>query len=90
MKEILELSISLEEAGIDIPAMKQKLEKGAVALANEFNELFQGQKSIHLNGKEISAKTEIEALLDDGATPRQLTGRSIRRLSPSADSESSV
>jgi hypothetical protein len=90
LKEILELSISLEEAGIDTSEMKQKLEKGAVALANEFNELIQGQKSIHLNGKEISAKTEIEALQDDGATARQLTGRSIHRLSPSADSESSV
>lgn len=90
LKEILELSISLEEAGIDTSAMKQKLEKGAVSLANEFNELIQGQKSIHLNGKEISAKTEIEAILDDGATARQLTSRSIRRLSPSADSESSV
>ena len=90
LKEILGLSKSLEEAGIDTSAMKQKLEKGAVALANEFNELIQGQKSIHLNGKEISAKTEIEALQNDGATARQLTGRSIRRLRPSADPESSV
>lgn len=88
LKEILGLSNSLEEAGIDTSALKQRLEKGAVALANEFNELIQGQKSISLNGKEISAKTEIEAMQDDVATAGQLTGRTIRRLRPSADSES--
>jgi hypothetical protein len=90
LKEILGLSNSLEEAGIDTSALKQKIEKGSVALVNEFNELIQGQKSIHLNGKEISAKTEIDAFQDDGATARQLAGRSIRRLRPSADPESSV
>jgi hypothetical protein len=70
--------------------MEEKLEKGAVSIVNEFNELIQGQKSIHLNGKEISAKTAIEALQDDVATARQLSGRSIRRLRPSTDPESSV
>jgi hypothetical protein len=90
LKEILGLSKSLEEAGIDTSEMKEKLEKGAVSIVNEFNELIQGQKSIHLNGKEISAKTAIEALQDDGATARQLSGRTIPRLRPSADPESSV
>lgn len=60
--------------------MKQKLEKGGISIINEFNELIQGQKSINLNGKEISVSTEIEALQGDGATARQLTGRSNRRL----------
>lgn len=90
LQEILELSKSLEEAGIDTSAMKQKIEKGAVTLANEFNDLIQGQKSIHLNGKEISAKTEIEAAQDGASRARHLTGRSYRRLGPSIDSESSV
>lgn len=90
LKEILGLSICLEEAGIDTSAMKQKLEKGGISIINEFNELIQGQKSINLNGKEISVSTEIEALQGDGATARQLTGRSNRRLKPSADPESSV
>ena len=90
LMEILGLSKSLEEAGIDTSEMKQKLEKGGILIINEFNELIQGQKSIHLNGKEISATTEIEALQGDDATARQLTGKSIHRLKPSADSESSV
>lgn len=90
LKEILELSRSLEEAGIDTSAMKQQLEKGAIALANEFNELIQGQKLINLNGNEISAQTEIEAFQDDSSTARRLTGRSIRRLGPSADTETGV
>lgn len=88
LKEILGLSRSLEEAGIDTASLNQKLEKGAVALANEFNELIQGQKLINLNGKEISAKSELEAHQDDGVTARHLTGRTIHRLGPSAGSES--
>jgi hypothetical protein len=89
LKDILGLSKMLEEAGIDTSTLNQQLEKGAVALANEFNELIEGQMQINLNGKEISAKTELEALQDDGVTAKQLAGRSSRRrLSPSADSES--
>jgi hypothetical protein len=70
--------------------MKKELEKGGISIINDFNELIQGQKSISLNGKEISASTEIDALQGDGATAKQLTGRSNRRLKPSADPESSV
>jgi len=79
---LLKLSDELRRRGIDDAQMSDELERAAVALARHFNCLIEGQKSICINGEDISPKSELERALSGDADKPRLPGVASKRLNP--------
>lgn len=58
VEEILQLSVKLEEAGIDTVAMKENIQKSAVIISRELNTLLLREPNVTINGKTYSVSQE--------------------------------
>jgi hypothetical protein len=72
IESVLRLSDMLTKAGIDSSAMKEHIEKSAVAVSKGLAEILEGQSSVTVNEHTISLSSEISKGLLGGSAPLQL------------------
>jgi hypothetical protein len=81
IEAILGLTDKLKEQGVDTSQIKENVQKAAVTISQQLNELLQGQSGITVNNESIPAQKTI--------SKKVLTGREVQLLSDGSEQDDS-